>query len=776
MNNTPEVIEFEVGDQVISLETGLLAGQASGAVVVKSGEAMILVTATASSSTRNLDFFPLMVNYEERMYSVGRIPGSFMRREGRPSDSAVLNSRVIDRQLRPLFPDGFRNDVQVVCNPLSSNQVIQLDILAMLAASAALSISDIPFNGPTAAVRMGLIDGQWIINPTYPDMEISDLDIVVAGTEDSINMVEAGANIVSEETILEAIELAHTEIKKIIGHIKTFQEKVGKPKKEFTYYKLNDDIKAFVEKEALDKITEAMSIKDNSERKAAMRAIQDGVIETIGELPEDNEVKKLVADNPYDINHAFGKIEKAMMRAKILEEGIRIDGRDTTTVRPIASDVGMVPRTHGSGLFTRGNTQALSLLTLGSMSDAQPLDAMDPVTSIRYMHHYNFPSFSVGEVRPSRGPSRRDIGHGFLAQRALLPVIPGEDEFPYSLRVVSEILSSNGSTSMASTCASCLSMMDGGVPLKDIVGGVAMGLIKEGDNYKVLTDIQGVEDFLGDMDFKVTGTKEGVTAMQMDIKIDGLDMAIFKNALEQAREGRLHIIDKMEEAISEPREELSPYAPRIITMQIDPSKIGDVIGPGGKMIKSIVEELDVKIDIEDDGTVFIVTPDGEAADAAQEWIKRLTATAEVGKIYNGKVVRITNFGAFIEVLPNQDGLLHISKIPGRIRRVEDVLSLGDEVTVSVEEIDPQGRLNIALEQELEIPAYATQGHDDRDHRDRGRNDRGGGRGGHRGGGGGRGHRGGGGGRDHRGGGGGNRSSRSGGGYKGERGSHYSGRR
>lgn len=698
MNITPEFTEFEVGGEVIRIETGVLSPLANAAVVVRSGESMVFVAAVATSEPKDIDFMPLTVDYESKMYAVGRIPGGFIRREGRPAESAILTARLIDRQIRPLFPDGFRNEVQVVAQLLSSDQIIQPDILACIGASAALSLSNIPFHGPTAAVRIGRIDGEWVINPTYPQMEDSELDLVVAGTDSSINMVEAGAKIVKEELILEAIAIAHQEIRHIVSHIKAFAERLGKPKMSPPLYAVDERIMAYVREQVEHKITEAMQIVDNKARSEQLKQIRKEFETHVSALPDDSEIKALCTERNKDIGNCFYKIEKHLMRSAILEKGVRIDGRKPEEIRPIHCAVGLVPRTHGSALFIRGTTQALSLTTLGSLSDAQMLDGTDPDTSKRYLHHYNFPGYSVGEPKFLRGPGRREIGHGNLAERAILPILPSEEEFPYAIRVVSEIMSSNGSTSMASTCASTLTLMDAGVPVKDMVGGVAMGLIQEGERYVVLTDIQGVEDHLGDMDFKVTGTETGITALQMDIKIDGLDMNILKTALEQARVARLHILSKMREALDKPRPELSPYAPRILTMQINPDKIGAVIGPGGKTIKQIVEETGVKIDIEDNGTIFIVTPDQESAEAARAWITRLTEEVEIGKIYEGKVVRLTTFGAFIEVLTGQDGLLHISKLPGRPRHIEDVFSIGDTVRVRVAEIDSQGRINLSLEE------------------------------------------------------------------------------
>lgn len=725
IKTTPEVLEFEVGGETIRIETGVIAPNANACVTVSCGDAMVMVAATASDDPRDLDFFPLTVDYESKMYSIGRIPGGFLRREGRPPESAILTARVIDRQIRPLFPDGFRNDVQISSYLLSSDQSIQPDILCMIGASTALALSDIPFDGPTAGVRIGLIDDEWVINPTYEESEESDLDLIVAGTIDSINMVEAGAQMLTEDQLIEAMALGQAEITKIIEQINAFAAQFGKTKMEFTPYKVNEQILEFVKAEAQEGISAAMKIADNAARKAELKVIKAAVKDKISALDSESELAQLFASNPKDFGNSMYKVEKETMRAAVINEGVRIDGRKPDEVRPIFCKVGFVPRTHGSALFSRGNTQSMSLATLGSMSDAQPLDNVDPVESVRYMHNYNFPGFSVGEPKPLRSPGRREIGHGNLAARAVLPVLPSEEEFPYAFRVVSEIVSSNGSTSMASTCASILTLMDAGVPISDMVGGVAMGLIKEDDKFVVLTDIQGVEDHLGDMDFKVTGTKEGITALQMDIKVKGLSLEILKQALEQARQGRLHIIEKMAETIDEPRKELSPYAPRIITMQINPNKIGDVIGPGGKMIKKIVEETGVKIDIDDTGLVFIVTPDAESSKAAQDWILRLTQEAEVGKIYDGKIVRLTTFGAFIEVLPGQDGLLHVSKVPGRPRNIEDVFSIGETVKVRVAEIDSQNRINLALEQEIEIPEGGFEQREEREYRPRRDRDRGG---------------------------------------------------
>lgn len=701
-----KVLEIQVGRDVIRFETGEVAPLASGSVMVSTGDNMMMVAAVVSKEQRDLDFFPLTVDYESKMYAVGRFPGGFIRREGRPSENAILSARVTDRQIRPLFPDGFRNDVQVVAHLLSSDQENQTDILGMLGTSVALSISEIPFKGPTAAVRIGRLDGEWIINPTFTEVSEGDLDLIIAGTRDSINMVEAGAKMLTEAEMLEAIALGQEEINKIVDQISAFAQEVGKPKMEYTAYQVDENILHFISEKAGHAVQEAMQIADKSDREDRMKAIRNAVKAEVAQLPEDSQLAAIFANRPKDIGNTFYKLEKHFMRAAILDNGLRIDGRKPDEVRHITCKVGFVPRTHGSALFTRGNTQAMSLTTLGSMSDAQMLDNTEPEVSKHYLHHYNFPGYCVGEPKPQRGSSRREIGHGNLAERAILPVLPSQEDFPYALRVVSEVMASNGSSSMASTCGSTLTLMDAGVPIKAMVGGVAMGLIKTDDRFEVLTDIQGVEDHLGDMDFKVTGTPEGITALQMDIKVDGLSQEILAKALEQARQARLHILDKMREALDAPRAELSQHAPRIITMKIEPEKIGDVIGPGGKMIKQIVEETGVKIDIDDSGTVYIVTSDAESAEAAQKWIRELTAEAEVGKSYAGKVVRLTTFGAFIEVLPKVDGLLHISKVPGRPRNIEDVFSVGETVQVKVDEIDSQKRVNLMLDQEVEVPESA----------------------------------------------------------------------
>lgn len=682
------IFEMELGGRTLTIETGKMAKQASGAVLARYGDTAVLVTATASAEPREgIDFFPLTVDYEEKLYSVGKIPGGFIKREGRPSESAILFSRLLDRPIRPLFAEGFRNDVQVVATVLSVEQDNAPEITAMIGASAALCLSDIPFNGPIGGVRVGRVDGQFIINPTVEQMEQSDLNLAVAGTADAISMVEAGANELPEDVILEAILFGHEEIKRIVAFINDMVAVAGKPKREIALFSVPEDMEQAVKEYISDKLNEAVRNADKHSRDAAVDAVKAEAMEHFAEIyPEEG--KKL--------SYIMHKTLKNIVRHMITDEKIRPDGRGIEEVRPITCEVDLLARTHGSALFTRGQTQALTITTLGAIGDEQILDGLGTEESKRYMHHYNFPAFSVGETRPSRGPGRREIGHGALAERALVPMIPSEDVFPYTIRLVSEILESNGSSSMASVCGSTMSLMSAGVPIKRPVSGVAMGLVKEGDNYTILTDIQGMEDALGDMDFKVAGTTEGVTAIQMDIKIEGLTREILTDALAQARRGRMHILGKMLEAIDQPREELSPYAPRIITLQIHPDKIRDVIGPGGKIIKKIIEETGVKIDIEDDGKTFIAAVDMEAGKKAVKMIEDLIREVEVGETYEGKVTRIMNFGAFVEVLPGKEGLVHISQLAKeRVEKVEDVVSIGDVVKVKVIEIDRQGRVNLS---------------------------------------------------------------------------------
>lgn len=684
--------EMTLGGRPLIVEYGKMAKQANAAVLVRYGDTAVLVTAVMASKPREgIDFFPLLVDYEERLYAVGKIPGGFIKREGRPPESAILAARMIDRPIRPLFPEGFRNDVQVVATVLSVEPDNEPSLAAMIGASAALHISEIPFLGPIGGVKVGRVDGQYIINPTVAQSEKTDMQIVVAGTKDAIMMVEAGAKEITEEEALEGILFGHNAIKEIVAFIEKIREEVGKPKVEVVLFEPDAEINKAVREYAAAKLAAAIKTEEKLAREELINQVQEETRqhfeETLGEA---------YAAAQKDINEVLENMVKEEVRRMIAVDKIRPDGRGLSEIRPISCEVGVLPRTHGTGLFTRGQTQVLTVCTLGRVSEEQILDGLGEEESKRYIHHYNFPSYSVGEVRPLRSPGRREIGHGALAERALLPVIPSEEEFPYTIRLVSEVLESNGSSSQASVCGSTLALMDAGVPIKKPVAGVAMGLLKDGDDFAILTDIQGLEDHYGDMDFKVAGTKDGITAIQMDIKIKGIDRAILSQALEQARLGRLFILDKMLAVISEPRKELSPYAPRIITFDIDPDRIRDVIGPGGKTIRKIVEETGAEIDIEDDGRVFIAAVDAKAGARAQEIIKRLTADVEVGATYMGKVTRLMNFGAFVEVLPGKEGLVHISQLAKeRVAKVEDVVNVGDEILVKVVEIDKQGRINLS---------------------------------------------------------------------------------
>lgn len=692
-----QTFQMQLGNRTLTIETGKMAKQAGGAVLVRYGDTAVLVTATASAEPRDgMDFFPLTVDYEEKLYSVGKIPGGFIKREGRPSESSILASRLIDRPIRPLFASGFRNDVQVVATVLSIDQNNSPEIPAMIGASCALSISDIPFNGPIGGVRVGIINGDLIINPTVEQQSLSDLNLVVAGTKDAVLMVEAGANELSEDTILQAINFGHDAIREIIALQETMIAQVGKTKREIKLYEIPADINTAIRSYAMDSLTTAVTNPDKLTRQANITQVKKAVAEHFATI---------YPDNGKDVQNMIQKLLKEIVRKMITVDKIRPDGRGLEEVRPITCEIGLLARTHGSALFTRGQTQALTITTLGAMGDEQILDGVGVEESKRYMHHYNFPSFSVGETRPSRGPGRREIGHGALAERALVPVIPSELEFPYTIRLVSEILESNGSSSMASVCGSTLSLLDAGVPIKRPVSGVAMGLVKDGDYYSILTDIQGMEDALGDMDFKVAGTANGITAIQMDIKIGGITREILTDALAQANRGRAHIMGKILEIISTPRPELSAFAPRIITMSIHPDKIRDVIGPGGKMIKKIIEETGVKIDIEDDGKVFIAAIDMEAGQKALRIIEALVRDVELGTTYTGKVTRIMNFGAFVEILPGKEGLVHISHLAlERVEKVEDVVKVGDEILVKVTEIDRQGRINLSRKELLAAEA------------------------------------------------------------------------
>ncbi len=681
--------EMELAGKTLSIETGKYAEQAGGSCLVRCGDTVVLVCATVAKNARDgVDFLPLSCEFEEKMYSVGKIPGGYIKREGRPSEKATLTSRLIDRPLRPLFPKGFYNDVQVIATVLSVDQDIQPDILAMIGASAALSISEAPFMGPIGAVSIGYVDGDYVVNPDSVQREYSRLHLTVAGTRDAVMMVEAGASEITEAEMLEAIMLGHDAIKGIVSFIEEISREVGKPKMEPNIHKPDSELEKAVREFAGEKVKWSLDTFDRKEREVRSDQVKD---ETLNHFAEE------YPDSAKDIDGILYSMTKEVVRDKIINRGVRPDGRAMDEIRPIWSEVGLLARTHGSAVFTRGQTQVLTVATLGAMGDGQTLDGIGEEEFKRYMHQYNMPPYSVGETRMLRGPGRREIGHGALAERALLPMIPNEEDFPYAIRLVSEVISSNGSTSQASICASTMALMDAGVPLKKPVAGVAMGLIKDESNGEIaiLTDIQGLEDFLGDMDFKVAGTKEGITAIQMDIKIKGIDREILTRALEQARRGRLYILDKMLETISEPRTELSPYAPRIIKFNIHPDKIREVIGSGGKTINKIIAETGVKIDIEDDGRVFIASPDLAASEAARKIIETIVRDIEVGDVYLGKVVRILPIGAFVELKPGKDGLVHISKLANhRVERVEDEVTIGDEILVRVTEITPQGKINL----------------------------------------------------------------------------------
>ena len=693
-------VEMNLGGRKLILETGRLAKQANAAVTVRYGDTVVLCTVTASKEPKDLDFFPLTVNYEERLYSVGKIPGGFIKREGRPSEKAILASRLTDRPIRPLFPEGFRNDVQIVNLVMSVDQDCSPEIAAMIGTSAALSISDVPFNGPVGGVIVGRINGEYIINPTPAQEEESDLYCVVAGTRDAIMMVEAEANEVSESVMLEAIMFGHEEIKKLVDLQDKLVADAGNEKMAVVLHAVDEQVNKAVRDFAAVRLVEAVRIPEKHARQEAIDVVN---AETVAHFAD------VYADSPEllkDVKEVLYDIVKEEVRRLITHDKVRPDGRALDEIRPISCDTALLPRTHGSGLFTRGQTQALSICTLGALGDVQILDGIGLEDSKRFMHHYNFPPFSVGEARPLRPPGRREIGHGALGERALAKVIPSETEFPYTIRLVSEVLESNGSTSQASICASTLAMMDAGVPIKAPVAGVAMGLIKDGEHVSILTDIQGMEDHLGDMDFKVAGTSEGITAIQMDIKIDGINRGILTEALEQARVGRLHILSKMLEAIQEPRKQLSPYAPKIVVININPDKIRDVIGPGGKIINKIIEETGVKIDIEQDGRVFIASSNEEMIGKARELIENIVREVVVGETYLGTVKRIEKFGCFVEVLPGKEGLVHISQLSTeRVAKVEDVVALGDKITVKVTEIDNQGRVN--LSRKATLPPAST---------------------------------------------------------------------
>ncbi|MEB3250218.1 MAG: polyribonucleotide nucleotidyltransferase [Merismopediaceae bacterium] len=698
MQEFEKSISFDGRD--IRLKIGRLAPQAGGAVLIQSGDTAVLVTATRSKAREGIDFLPLTVDYEERLYAAGRIPGGFLRREGRPPEKAILISRLIDRPLRPLFPSWLRDDLQVVATTLSMDEEVPPDVLAVTGASVAVILAKIPFLGPMAAVRVGLIGDDFVINPTYREINAGDLDLVVAGSPDGVVMVEAGANQLPEQDIIEAIDFGYEAVRDLITAQRELMTELGLSLTFEEPPPVDDLVAKFIEKQATKPITQILTQFDLGKegRDTALDEIKASKVEAaIAELPEEDPVKVAASSDPKAVSNLYKSLTKQLMRRQILEDGVRVDGRKLDEVRPISCDVSLLPpRVHGSALFNRGLTQVLSIVTLGSPGDAQDLvDDLHPEDEKRYLHHYNFPPFSVGETKPLRSPGRREIGHGALAERALLPILPPQEKFPYVIRVVSEVLSSNGSTSMGSVCGSTLALMDAGVPITRPVSGAAMGLIKEGAEVRILTDIQGIEDFLGDMDFKVAGTDRGVTALQMDMKITGLKMETVAQAIQQARPARLHILEKMLTTLPRPRADLSPFAPRLLTIKIDPELIGLVIGPGGKTIKGITEQTSCKIDIADDGTVTITSSDGERAERARQIIYNMTRKLNEGEVYVGRVTRIIQIGAFVEVLPGKEGMIHISQLAeGRVGRVEDEVAVGDEVVVKVREIDAKGRLNL----------------------------------------------------------------------------------
>lgn len=679
---------MELAGRSLIVETGKMAKQASGAVLVRYGETVVLVTSTASKEAREgMDFFPLTVDYEEKMYAVGKMPGGFLRREGRPGNSAILNARLIDRPIRPLFDKRCRNDIHVMATVLSVDYDNAPELCGMLGASASLGISDIPWDGPIAGVRVGRIDGQFVINPTQEQLKVSTLNITVAGSETAILMVEGGAQEAPEEDVLDAIMFGHETIKELVAFQKKIIEEVGKPKRTLIFPEIPEEIKTAIYAYAERPLKEAIFNPDKLTREAHMEEVRKEA---------EAHFKEIYPENGSDIAECLNHLTKEIVRHMISVDKIRPDGRALDEIRPISCEVGLLPRVHGSALFTRGQTQALTITTLAPMSETQIIDDLTQETEKRYIHQYNFPSYSVGETKSSRGPGRREIGHGALAERALIPVIPTVEEFPYAIRVVSEILESNGSSSQASVCGSTMSLMNAGVPIKAPVAGIAMGLVNEGEHFTVLTDIQGMEDALGDMDFKVAGTAKGITAIQMDIKIHGLSREILLAALQQAQKGRMFILGKMAECIDKPAEHLSPYAPKIITLTIPVDRIRDVIGSGGKIINKIISETGVKMDVEEDGHVYIATPDEEAAQRAKKWVEELTHEVQVGETYLGKVTRLMKFGVFVEILPGKEGMVHVSQLaPRRVEKPEDVVHEGDEIMVKVTEIDDKGRINLS---------------------------------------------------------------------------------
>ena len=686
-------IEKEFAGRKLILETGRMARQADGAILAQYGDTVVLVTAMAERKQSRLPFFPLTVEYRAKTYAAGKFPGGFIKREGRPSDKETVSARQIDRPLRPLFPSDYQNETQVACFIISADQENDADVLGMLGASAALTISPIPWGGPIAGVRVGRVSGEWIINPTFEQLEYSDMDIVVAGTQESIVMVEGASVEISEDDLVAALEVAHKGVQELIAIQHELVQMIGGPPQKFDYpsKSVSPDFEAAVRERAASKVEEALALPNKEERNQALSALRESVT-------ADLEDEETFSEHLDDLSSVMKKLEKETMRRQILERGERIDGRGLGDIRPISSDVGILPRTHGSALFTRGQTQALCVATLGTIRDEQRIDSIDvrEETSKSFMLHYNFPSFSVGEVRPFRGPGRREIGHGMLAERALQSLLPAYDEFPYTIRIVSDILESNGSSSMATVCGGSLSLMDAGVPLRSPCAGVAMGLVMEGDSVAILTDILGIEDALGDMDFKVAGTSDGITAIQMDIKIDGLSLDTLREALGRAREGRLHILEVMQQTLGEPRSEMSQYAPRIMTIQINPEKIGEVIGPKGKTIRSIQEQTGAQINIEDTGVVTVSSVSGEAAENARAMIEAIVEEPEVGRIYEGVVKNTTTFGAFVEIIPGTEGLCHISELEeGRTENTEDVVQPGDVVQVKLLAVDERGRLKLS---------------------------------------------------------------------------------
>lgn len=694
-----EVIKsISVDGREIKLTIGRFAPQAGGCVLIESGETSVLVTATRSSGREGIDFLPLLVDYEERLYAAGRVPGGFLRREGRPPEKATLTCRLIDRPMRPLFPNWLRDDLQIVATTISMDEQVPPDVLAVTGASVATLLAKIPFKGPMAAVRVGLVGDDFIINPTYEEISEGELDLVVAGSPDGVIMVEAGANEVAEQDMIEAIDFGYEVVCDLIKAQKELIAELGIEQVEEAAPETDPTLENFVQERVTDPVKEVLARfeKDKNVRDAALDEIKESVKVAIDELPETDPVQVAAVENPKAIGKVFKSITKTLMRRQVVEDKVRVDGRKLDEVRPISCNVGVLPqRVHGSGLFNRGLTQVLSIATLGTPGDAQEMDDLHPDSQKRYLHHYNFPPYSVGETRPMRSPGRREVGHGALAERALLPMLPSKEEFPYVLRVVSEVLSSNGSTSMGSVCGSTLSLMDAGVPLAKPVSGAAMGLIKEGEEVRVLTDIQGIEDFLGDMDFKVAGTADGITALQMDMKITGLSMKVISEAIHQAKPARLHILDKMLATIDSPRETMSPYAPRLLTIKIDPEQIGMIIGPGGKTIKGITEETGAKIDIEDDGRVTISAIDEKAASRARQIIAGMTRKLAAGDVFLGKVTRIIPIGAFVEIAPSKEGMIHISQLADyRVGKVEDEVTVGDEVVVKIRELDNRGRINL----------------------------------------------------------------------------------